>query len=133
MAEVKKGQRKKRGKLAKLIDCFSKDRSICSIAFSEGDCCKFDTEIITKNGVKMIKDVTTDDEVLTHSGEYKSIVVNQSVEKEEWIISTSIGEISVSENHKHPVFNTETNSVEIIETHALNPMIHKLLRKKELI
>ena len=81
----------------------------------------------------MIKDVTTDDEVLTHSGEYKSIVVNQSVEKEEWIISTSIGEISVSENHKHPVFNTETNSVEIIETHALNPMIHKLLRKKELI
>lgn len=132
MAEVKKGQRKKRGKLAKLIDCFSKDRSICSIAFSEGDCCSENTNIITNTGIKKIKDVEVGELVPTHDG-LKKVLVNQHVEKEAWDIVLDGGFIlSFSENHKHPVFNTSTNLVEIVETKNLDATIHKLLKKKEL-
>ena len=127
MAEVKKNQKKKKGKLAKLIDCYSKDRSICSIAFSEGDCCNSETEIVTIDGNKKIKDVKVGDLVPTHNG-VKKVMVNDFVEKEEWQVVTSVGEIRCSENHKHPVFNTVTQMVEIVETYELNPMIHKLMK-----
>lgn len=133
MANVKKAQRKKKGKLAKLIDCYTKDRGIASIAFSEGDCIDSNTEVITKSGIKMLKDVTTDDLMLTHTGEYKSVVVNQEVEKEAWSVTTELGEILFSENHKHPVFNVETQEVEIVETNALDTTKHKLLKKKDLV
>jgi len=131
MAEVKKRQKKKRGKLEKLIDCYTKDRSSASIAFSEGDCCSENTEILTKNGVKLIKDVKAGDLVPTHNG-MKKVVVNQSVEKEAWIVDTEFGEVQFSENHKHPIFNTETATVEIIETCDLDASKHKLLKKKDL-
>ena len=127
MAEVKKNQKKKKGKLAKLIDCYSKDRSICSIAFSEGDCCNSETEIVTIDGNKKIKDVKVGDLIPTHNG-VKKVMVNDFVEKEEWQVVTSVGEIRCSENHKHPVFNTVTQMVEIVETYELNPMIHKLMK-----
>lgn len=133
MAEVKKKQKKKTGKLEKLIDCYSKDRSTCSIAFSEGDCCSEDTVIKTENGNKPIKDIKIGDNVLTHTGEYKPVVVNESVEKEEWMLD--IGEeipMSFSENHKHPVMNTDTGKVEIVDTIQLIPSIHQMLRKKVL-
>ena len=127
MAEVKKNQKKKKGKLAKLIDCYSKDRSICSIAFSEGDCCNSETEIVTIDGNKKIKDVKVGELVPTHNG-VKKVMVNDFVEKEEWQVVTSVGEIRCSENHKHPVFNTVTQMVEVIETYKLDPMIHKLMK-----
>lgn len=131
MAEVKKRQKKKKGKLAKLIDCYSKDRSQCSIAFSEGDCCRFDTKIITEGGIKQIKDIMVGELIPTHNG-LKQVLVNQSVEKEEWIVTTQFGELSFSENHKHPVFNTDTGEVEIVETINLDITKHKLLKKREL-
>jgi len=131
MAEVKKTQKRKKGKLAKLIDCYTKDRSEATIAFSEGDCCSETTQILTENGVKMIKDVEVGELVPTHNG-VKKVVVNQSVEKEAWIVETDSGKFEFSENHKHPVFNTETNVVEIIETCNLDIAKHKLLKKKDL-
>ncbi len=132
MAEVKKTQKKKKGKLAKLIDCYTKERGMASISFSEGDCLNSGTNIITDSGTKLIYDVTTDDKVLTHTGEYKSVVVNQKVEKVEWIVKTNLGVVSASENHKHPVYNKDTDTVEVVETKDLNPVIHQLLKKKEL-
>jgi len=133
MAEVKKGQRKKRGKIAKLVDCYSTDRSICSIAFSEGDCVRYDTLIKTAYGDKLISDVRVGEEVITHTGEFKKIVVNDSVEKEEWLISTNLGELSFSENHKHPVWNIELGLMEIVKTHELDISKHKFMRLKERI
>lgn len=130
MAEVKKNQKKKKGKLAKLIDCYSKDRSQCSIAFSEGDCVGSNTEIQTVDGLMKISDVFEGMVVPTHNGK-KKVVVNELVEKEEWIVSTQLGEISFSKNHKHPVYNTETKQIEIIETYLLDEFIHKLLKLKE--
>jgi DNA gyrase subunit B len=130
MAEVKKRQKKKKGKLAKLIDCYSKDRSQCSIAFSEGDCLDATTLIKTKDGLKPISHINVGELLPTHNG-VKTVLVNDVVEKEAWSIKSSMGEIIASDGHKHPVFNTETNDVEIVETQALNPQIHKLLKKKD--
>lgn len=131
MTEVKKKQKKKKGKLQKLIDCYSKDRSQCSIAFSEGDCIKSDTMIITEDGTKCIKDIIAGEKVLTHTGEFQPVVVNEYVYKEEWVVDTGIEQISFSEKHKHPVFNIETNDVELVETFLLDPSKHKLLRKRQ--
>lgn len=130
MAEVKKKQKKRKGKLAKLIDCYSKDRSICSIAFSEGDCIDSNEKIQTTNGLVKISDVGVGELVPTHNG-LKKVVVNKTVQKEAWNVTTSLGTIQFSENHKHPVFNTETNAVEIVETVDLDTTKHKLLQKKE--
>ena len=129
MAEVKKKQKKRKGKLAKLIDCYSKDRSQCSIAFSEGDCLGAETLIKTEDGIKPIAHIEVGQLVPTHNG-LKQVLVNQRVEKEAWIIKTPLGNIDASVEHKHPVFNTKTETVEIVETKFLDPKIHKLLRKK---
>lgn len=130
MAEVKKKQKKRKGKLAKLIDCYSKDRSICSIAFSEGDCLDSTTIIKTENGLKPISDIQVGELLPTHNG-HKAVLVNESVEKEAWSIKTSIGEIIASDGHKHPVYNTVSQVIEIVETQNLNSEIHKLLKKKD--
>ena len=131
MAEVKKTQKRKKGKLAKLIDCYTKDRSQATIAFSEGDCVDSNEKIYTYSGLKKISDVTVGELVETHDG-MKSVIVNQSVQKDAWEVKMEDRTINFSENHKHPVFNTETNEVEIIETNLLNPSIHQLLKKKDL-
>jgi len=130
MAEVKKRQKKIKGKLAKLIDCYTKDRATASISFSEGDCIDSTTEILTETGSKMIKDVVVGERVLTHTDFYKTVIVNDSVEKEAWTIATKFGEMQFSENHKHPVFNTESKTVDIVETCNLDISKHKLLRRK---
>ncbi len=129
MAEVKKNQKKKKGKLAKLIDCYSKDRSICSIAFSEGDCVDSEETVKTPEGLTQISLLQVGDKVLTHNG-VKTIVVNQRVVKEAWVVKTAFGEIRFSENHKHPVYNVETSKYEVVETHELDTTKHRLLRVK---
>jgi DNA gyrase subunit B len=129
MAEVKKNQKKKKGKLAKLIDCYSKDRSICSIAFSEGDCIDSMETVKTPYGDVKISDLDIGSVVFTHNGE-KKVVVNQSVEKEAWIVSTALGDVKFSENHKHPVYNVDTDQVEIVDTCNLDIVRHKLLKSK---
>jgi len=131
MAEVKKKQKKKKGKLAKLINCYTKDRSQATISFSEGDCVDSNEKIYTSNGLVKISEVKTGDLVQTHNG-MKKIVVNQSVEKEAWVVSTDLGDISFSKEHKHPVFNKQTGEIEIVETYLLDSNKHKLLKKKDL-
>lgn len=131
MAEVKKNQKRKKGKLAKLIDCYSKDRSICSIAFSEGDCVGSDTLVITESGKKPISQIVVGEKVLSHTGSYKSVLVNDVVDKEEWTVSVGGELISFSENHKHPVFNSDTGLVEIVETCELDISKHRMLKLKE--
>jgi len=133
MAEVKKIQKKKKGKLAKLIDCYTKERGQASISFSEGDCVDATEMVMAQNGLKLISSLTEDDMVVTHTGALKNVVVNNSVEKEAWLVETSIGSVNFSEDHKHPVYNIETKSVDIIATKDLNPKIHQLLQKKELV
>jgi DNA gyrase subunit B len=129
MAEVKKNQKRKKGKLAKLIDCYSKDRSITSIAFSEGDCVSSTEMILTDRGPKLISEVGVGTRVPTHKG-MKKVLVNKFVEKRAWDVGVGGETVKFSKNHKHPVFNTESASIEIVETHALDINIHKLLKKK---
>jgi DNA gyrase subunit B len=133
MAEVKKTQKKKKGKLAKLIDCYTKERGQASISFSEGDCVDSTEMVLTQQGMITISELKPDDMVVTHTGALKKVVVNNSVEKEAWTVETSIGSINFSEDHKHPVYNKETKSVDIVTTKDINPQIHQLLKKKELI
>ena len=130
MAEVKKRQKKKRGKLAKLIDCYSKERGKCSIAFSEGDCLNISTQVKTIGGYKRIDELLEGEMVETHSGDFKSIVKLKDVIKREYVITLSNGVIiSCSKKHKHPVYNSETNLVELVKTKDLQPY-HKFLKKK---
>lgn len=131
MAEVKKKQKKKKGKLEKLIDCYSKDRQSCSLAFSEGDCIDADVKIHTSTGLKPIRDIDVGEVIPTHNGN-KQVVVNHSVEKEAWEVVTSVGTIKFSAEHKHPVFNMVSGQVEIVETKDLDIENHRLLRKKEI-
>ena len=131
MAEVKKKQKKKKGKLAKLIDAYTKDRSVASIAFSEGDCLLETTNVKTGHGFIPIKDLKEGDRVKTHDGSYKPVVVNEHVMKEKWVIEMESGEIVCSENHKHPVFDLDAGCVIVVETHQLDPKKHKLLQRRK--
>lgn len=130
ISELKKRQKKKKGKLAKLIDCYTKDRSKAAIAFSEGDCMASSTMVKVLDGTKMLSDLVPGDLVMTHTGEFKPVVVNESVEKAGIVLITEIGEIVVSETHRHPVFNIETGNIEILETIELDHKKHKLLQAK---
>ena len=130
IADVKKKQRQKKGKLAKLVDCYTKNRSEAIITFAEGDCLDKNTKVLTDKGFKEIEDVILGDKVLTHTFEYKEVIAYKKLNKKEYIINTKYGDISCSENHKFPVYNIQTNEIELLQTKNINPNIHKLLRKK---
>lgn len=123
-------QKRKKGKIAKLTDCYSDSRAYCSLAFSEGDCLESTTLIMTPMGGKMIMDLKVGEQVITHTGRFKKVVHTEYVEKQAFVIEAEGNTIKCSENHKWPVVNTETNEVELVETANLNPTIHRLLKRK---
>jgi DNA gyrase subunit B len=136
MTEVKKRQKKKKGKLEKLIDCYSKNRNECSIVFSEGDCLDKNTYVMTPNGIKSISDLKPKfDYVYTHNG-IKQVIVNNEVVKKGFKLKLNLGvnksiEIIASKEHKFPVYNIETKKIEIKEVQELELKKHKILIKNE--
>ena len=127
MDTVKKNQRKKKGKLAKLIDCYAKDRNRCSIAFSEGDCVDSNAEIMIPSGNMRLSDVLVGQLVMTHTG-LMPVLATETRERNEWKVSSAAGDTSFSENHKHPVYNILTKTVEVVTTKNLDVKTHKFLR-----
>jgi len=128
MTEVKKKQKKK-GKLAKLIDCYTKDRNQATIVFSEGDCLVDNTSIICKDGIKVIKDIVIGEKLLTHTSEFKKVISTKSVQKRKYQIVYADEIIECSGGHKFPVWNIETEKIQLLKVKELDINRHKLLKK----
>jgi intein/homing endonuclease len=97
--------------------------------YVDADCLEEETMILTKDGIKKISDINYDDEVLSHSGEYKNI--KNIIEKD---ISNYI-EISVNGNTfkcspKHKLIVLRDGEVIEIEANDLKYTDHLLLKDK---
>ncbi len=82
--------------------------------YTDADCLEENTLVITREGEKKISDIEYDDEVLTHSGEYKKIknIVSKDISKYLKIIING-NEITCSEDHKLIAFR-DGNIVEVL-------------------
>ena len=130
LEDVKKKQKKKKGKVAKLIDCYTKERSNASIVFSEGDCLNKNHKILTADGYKTLEDLELRDKILTHDG-YKKILMKDFVTKKKCILKSNDLEIECSSTHKFPVYNIETKEVQVVTFDDIDINIHKLLKLKK--
>jgi len=132
-ADIAKANRKlMRNKVPKLLDANGKDRSKCILLICEGDCIDGATPIaIFENGQfvsKQIKDIDVGDLVLTHTGAIKPICNKQAKIIDGILITTASGKsITISLDHKMPVFNTETNVYEVVQGKNIIKTKHKLL------
>lgn len=87
------------------------------IIATDADCLEENTNIITNNGIKNIKDITYDDKILSHTGTYNNILNIIETKKDKYINIELNGEIiTCSENHKFIIFRDG----EIIEELAKN-------------
>lgn len=84
------------------------------VLMADADCIDENILILTKRGYIAIKDVTYEDEVLTHTNEWKKIINIIQTEKNNIISLKVNGEIySFSENHEIPVLRN--NKIELIK------------------
>jgi hypothetical protein len=75
------------------------------VFMTDADCIDGETLILTKEGKKKIKNITYDDQVLTHIGEYKNIKNIIESKKDKFIEISVRGEkIKLGEYHKIPIF-----------------------------
>jgi DNA gyrase subunit B len=132
MEEVKKRQKKKKGKPVKLVDAYSKRRELCSIAFAEGDCVDENVFVKTKDGIVKLKDVEVGCEVLTHKGRYKKVIVKKETYKKPIVIKFGEYELRVSEDHKMIVYSRKEDKIVEIKAKDLinNFDNYMLLRRK---
>jgi hypothetical protein len=69
------------------------------------DCLRYDTNILTENGVKKITEITYHDKVLTHTGVYKKVLNIIETEKGEYISMNISGQyIFMSNKHKMMIY-----------------------------
>jgi len=84
------------------------------LIYTDADCLQENTLILTKNGNKKISDISYDDEVLTHTGEYKKVINIVEKDISKYIkIRVSGNNIVCSENHKLLVFR-DNKVIELI-------------------
>ena len=68
-----------------------------------GGCWIQGTKVLTKNGYKNIEDISTDDYVLTHNGEWKSVILTHELDYCDDLVDIN-GEIS-TKDHQYYVIN----------------------------
>jgi DNA gyrase/topoisomerase IV subunit B len=133
-AETNKLARKVlRNKVPKLMDATGKDRTKCILMLTEGDCIHEDTHVVVLDyGVlvhKPIKETKVGDLVLTHKGNFKPICNKSAKIIDGMIIKTASGNhITVSRNHKIPVFNKTTSQVELLKAEDLDLNQHRMFK-----
>lgn len=85
------------------------------LIYTDADCLHEDTLILTENGNKKISDISYNDKVLTHTGEYKKILNIIEKDKYSYIkIVINGNNIICSENHKFLIYRDD----EIMEVKA---------------
>ena len=85
------------------------------LMYTDADCLHEDTLILTENGNKKISDISYNDKVLTHTGEYKKILNIIEKDKYSYIkIVINGNNIICSENHKFLIYRDD----EIMEVKA---------------
>ena len=73
--------------------------------YTDADCLEENTIILTKSGEKKISEITYDDEILTHTGEYKKVKNITSKDISKFIkIKVNGNDIFCSEDHRLLVF-----------------------------
>jgi DNA topoisomerase-2 len=136
-AEENKLQRdlnKKLGKIKveKLIDAKGKDRWKCSIGLFEGDCLHEDTLVrIIRDGDiidEKIKNLNTDDLVITHNNTISNIYSFTKKIKKKSIIKTNQGDVICSSEHRWFIYDTEKNEFYFEFTSKINKEKHKLVK-----
>jgi DNA gyrase subunit B len=133
-AETAKLARKvMRTKVPKLMDATGKDRTKCILMLTEGDCIHEDTSIaVLENGIithKPIKNTEIGDLVLTHTGKFKPICNKSAKIIDGVVIKTASGDqITVSRDHRIPVYNKATGQFELLQAGELNVSQHRLLK-----
>lgn len=136
-AEENKLQRdlnKKLGKIKveKLIDAKGKDRWKCSIGLFEGDCLHEDTLIrVIRDGDiidEKIKNLNTDDLVITHNNTISNIYSLTRKIKKKSIIKTSQGDVICSRDHRWFIYDIEKNEFYFEITSKINKEKHKLVK-----
>jgi hypothetical protein len=68
-----------------------------------GGCWIEGTKVLTKNGYKNIEEISTDDEVLTHTGEWKPVILTHELDYCDKLVDIN-GEIS-TKDHQYYVIN----------------------------
>jgi hypothetical protein len=94
------------------------------IIASDEDCIGEDHIVITENGNKKIKDLTYDDKVLTHSGEYKSIEKIIETKKENYI------EIEINEQK---IICSEYHVLLVVRNEKIQEIFAKNLRQSDFL
>lgn len=119
-------------KVEKLIDAKGKDRWKCSIGLFEGDCLHEDTKIrIIRNGDVLdekIKNLTTDDLVITHNNSISNIYALTKKIKKKAIINIGSESVICSHEHKWFVYDIEKNEFYFELTKNINKNKHKLVK-----
>jgi DNA topoisomerase-2 len=119
-------------KVDKLIDAKGKERWKCSLALFEGDCLHEDTLIrVIRDGdiidVK-IKNITTEDLVITHNNSISNIYALTKKIKKKAIIKINEEEVVCSHEHKWFVYDKEKNEFYFEVTKNINKSRHKLVK-----
>ena len=119
-------------KVEKLIDAKGKDRWKCSIGLFEGDCLHEDTKIrIIRNGDildEKIKNLTTDDLVITHNNSISNIYALTKKIKKKAIINIGTESVVCSHEHKWFVYDKEKNEFYFELTKNIDKNKHKLVK-----
>jgi DNA topoisomerase-2 len=98
------------------------------VLMTDADCFTEDSEILTKEGYKKISNVTYDDYVLTHTGEYKQVInIIQSIKKE--IVSFTIAGTIYKCSVNHKLIIVRDGSLQIITAQELKESDKLLLKR----
>lgn len=119
-------------KVDKLIDAKGKDRWKCTLSIFEGDCLHENTDVrVIRDGniidIK-IKNITTDDLVITHNNTISSVYAITKKIKKKAIIKTNDGEVICSHNHKWFIYDCEKNEFYFEMTKNIDKSKHKLIK-----
>ena len=121
-------------RVEKFHDASTKQRNEAMLFLAEGDCLEEHSELIvqTDSGFisKRIKDISTGDLVISHTGKVNKVENVQHRLKSTLTISTSIGDIECTKEHKIYVYDTTLKEFKFIEAGNLDKSIHKLVKGK---
>jgi DNA topoisomerase-2 len=119
-------------KVEKLIDSKGKERWKHSIGLFEGDCLHEDTLVrIIRDGEiidEKIKNLNTDDLVITHNNTISNIYSFTRKIKKKSIIKTNQGEVVCSQDHRWFIYDIERNEFYFEITSKINKEKHKLVK-----